>query len=71
MFTLIQKRRWYFLISALLIIPGLVAMIYSTATLGAPLRLASTLPAARCSASFEQPVAVEDVRAVFTGARFA
>ena len=43
MFTLIQKRRWYFLISALLIIPGLVAMIYSTATFGAPMRLSIDL----------------------------
>jgi preprotein translocase SecF subunit len=72
MFTLIQKRRWYFLISALLIIPGLVAMIYSTATLGAPLRLSIDFTGGSLlELSFEQPVAVEDVRAVFTGAGFA
>jgi preprotein translocase SecF subunit len=39
MFDIIGKRYWYFLISALLIIPGLIAMAYSTVTYGAPVRL--------------------------------
>ena len=39
MFSLVQKRRWYFLISAILIIPGIVAMIYSTLTIGSLMRL--------------------------------
>ncbi len=39
MFNLVEKRRWFFIISAFLIIPGVVAMIYSTATTGAPFRL--------------------------------
>jgi len=39
MFDIIGKRYWYFLISALLIIPGLIAMTYSTVTYGAPVRL--------------------------------
>lgn len=39
MFRLIQKRRIYFVISGTLIVLGLVAMIYSTATTGAPLQL--------------------------------
>lgn len=32
MFHLVEKRKWYYLISALVIIPGLIALIYSTAT---------------------------------------
>ncbi len=39
MFNLVEKRRWYFLLSALFIIPGLVIMGYSWATTGAPFRL--------------------------------
>ncbi|MBZ0294471.1 MAG: protein translocase subunit SecF [Anaerolineae bacterium] len=39
MFSLIQKRRYFFLISAAVIIPGIIVMIYSTITTGAPFRL--------------------------------
>lgn len=39
MFRLVEKRRWYFLFSALVIVPGLAIMIYSAFTTGAPFRL--------------------------------
>lgn len=39
MFNLVEKRRWYFIFSALVIIPGLLIMGYSWATTGAPFRL--------------------------------
>jgi preprotein translocase SecF subunit len=39
MFSLIQKRRYFFLISALVIIPGILLMIYSTVMTGSPFRL--------------------------------
>lgn len=39
MFNLVEKRRWYFLLSALVIVPGLLIMIYSWAITGAPFRL--------------------------------
>ena len=39
MFNLVEKRRWYFLLSALIIIPGLLIIAYSWATTGAPFRL--------------------------------
>ncbi len=39
MFNLVEKRRWFFIISAFLIVPGLLAMVYSTITTGAPFRL--------------------------------
>ena len=40
MFRLVEKRRWFFLLSALIIIPGLIAMIYSLVTTGLPFKLA-------------------------------
>ena len=39
MFNLVEQRRWFFLISAVLIVPGLLAMVYSIVTTGAPFRL--------------------------------
>jgi preprotein translocase SecF subunit len=39
MFSLIEKRRYFFLLSAAVIIPGLLVMIYSTVTTGSPFRL--------------------------------
>lgn len=39
MFYLVQKRRWYYLFSTLVILPGIVAMIYSTIEYGTPVRL--------------------------------
>lgn len=40
MFRLVEKRKWYFLLSAIVIVPGLIAMIYSLATMGTPFKLA-------------------------------
>jgi len=39
MFSIIQKRKLYYLLSLLVIVPGLIAMIYSTVTFGTPVRL--------------------------------
>ncbi|MBL8162820.1 MAG: protein translocase subunit SecF [Anaerolineae bacterium] len=39
MFSLVQKRRWFFLISALVIVPGIAIMIYSWATTGQLFRM--------------------------------
>ena len=39
MFNIVDKRQWYFLLSALFIIPGLVAMIFSIITFGSPVKL--------------------------------
>jgi preprotein translocase SecF subunit len=39
MFNIVQKRLWYFLISTLVIVPGIAAMIYSTLEYGTPVRL--------------------------------
>ncbi len=39
MFSLIEKRRYFFWISVVLIVPGMLLMIYSTLTTGTPFRL--------------------------------
>ena len=39
MFNLVQKRRWFFLFSSLIIVPGIIIMIYSTISTGSPFRL--------------------------------
>lgn len=41
MFTLVQKRRYYFAISAVIIIFGLIVMLYSLATTGSPFSLSN------------------------------
>lgn len=41
MYTLIEKRRWYFVISALIIVPGILIMLYSLVTTGSLFRLSN------------------------------
>jgi preprotein translocase SecF subunit len=41
MFSLIQKRRWFYLLSALIILPGITIMLYSLATTGSLFRLSN------------------------------
>jgi preprotein translocase subunit SecF len=63
---LIGKRRWYFLISLLVILPGLVAMGYSTYRFGTPLRLSIDFTTGSVlELRFAEVVQPEAVRAVF------
>jgi preprotein translocase SecF subunit len=39
MFNLVQKRRLFYTLSALVIVPGILVMLYSVVTIGAPFRL--------------------------------
>jgi preprotein translocase SecF subunit len=39
LFNFAQRRRYYFLFSATIIVPGIIAMIYSTIQFGSPVRL--------------------------------
>lgn len=65
MFNIVEKRQWYFLISALIIIPGLVAMIYSFAMHGAPMRLGIDFTGGTMlELRFQQPVSSATVRDV-------
>ena len=71
MFDLIQKRRWYFLISAILIVPGIAAMIYSLVTLGSPLRLGIDFTGGSLlELRFQEAVLPQEVRAIVMNAGF-
>jgi len=67
MFNIVEKRRWFFLLSALVIVPGLLIMIYSTVTTGAPFRLSiDFLGGSIYELKFEDEGANEDnIRDVF------
>lgn len=71
MFTLIQKRPWYFMLSATLIALSIIAMIVSTATIGTPLRLSIDFTGGSLlEASLDSAVSLEDVRALLTEAGY-
>ena len=71
MFNLIERRRWYFLISALLILPGIIAMIYSTVTLGAPFKLSIDFTGGSLlELRFQEPLDLQTVRATVSGQGF-
>ncbi len=66
MFNIVERRHWYFLLSALIIIPGLVAMIYSTIMFGAPVKLSIDFTSGTLlELRFDQPVQPAEVRQVF------
>jgi len=68
MFQLVEKRHWYFLISAILVGAGIIAMVYSAISFGSPLRLGIDFTSgSMLELSFEQPVSGDDVRAVVRG----
>jgi preprotein translocase SecF subunit len=67
MFSIVEKRHWYFLLSALIIIPGLVAMIYSIVAFGSPVKLSIDFTGgALLELRFQQPVQPAEVRQVFS-----
>lgn len=72
MFNIVEKRHWYFLISAVIIIPGLVAMIYSMVMYGAPIKLGIDFTGgALVEMRFERPVQPAEVRQVFADNDFS
>ncbi len=63
MFQLVQKRRWFFLISATLLVLSLATMAYSWITQGSPLILSIEFTGgSMLELAFEEPVAMEAVR---------
>jgi preprotein translocase SecF subunit len=71
MFSIVEKRHWYFLLSALIIIPGLVAIVYSTVVFGSPVKLGIDFTGgALLELRFEQPVLPEDARQIFVDQGF-
>lgn len=66
MFNFIQRRNWYYLISAFIIVPGLAAMIYSTATIGTPVRMSIDFKGGSLYlVKFDKPVTENAIRAVY------
>jgi preprotein translocase SecF subunit len=66
MFNLVEKRRWYFLISSLVILPGVVAMIYSTIEFGTPVRLGVDFESgSKFLLKLEGEASEDDIRGVF------
>lgn len=68
MLHLTRHRYLYFLISALIILPGLVAMVLSTIRYGTPVRLSIDFTSGSyVEVGLPRPVESEEVRAVFQG----
>jgi preprotein translocase SecF subunit len=66
MFNIVEKRRWYFLISTLVILPGIVAMIYSTVEYGTPVRLGVDFESgSKFVLKLQDDASEGDVRAIF------
>ena len=67
MFNIVEKRHWYFLLSTLIIVPGLVAMIYSIAVFGSPIKLGIDFTGgALMELRFDQQVQPAEVLQIFT-----
>lgn len=66
MTDIVGKRYWFFALSALVILVGLVGMIISASRFGSPLRLSIDFTGgALMELTFEQPVAPEKIRQIF------
>ena len=67
MFNIVERRRWFFLLSTIVIVPGLIIMILSTVSTGAPFRLSiDFLGGSIYELKFEGDGATEEaIRAVF------
>lgn len=65
MFNIVEKRHWYFLLSAVIIIPGLVAMIYAIIMFGSPVKLSIDFTGGTLlELRFEETAQPADVREV-------
>jgi len=66
MTDIVGKRYWFFALSALVILVGLVGMIISASRFGSPLRLSIDFTGgALMELTFEQPVTPERIRQIF------
>lgn len=72
MFNLVQQRRWYFTVSSILMVASILTMIYSTITLGTPLRLGIDFTSGSIlELEFERAVLPEEAREVVAEAGFS
>lgn len=66
LFNFAQRRRWYFLFSVVVIIPGIVMMVLSTVRYGSPVRLAIDFRGGSLfTVAFEEPVTEAQIRSVY------
>ncbi|MFC1959634.1 protein translocase subunit SecF [Chloroflexota bacterium] len=66
LFNFVQYRKFYYLLSALVIVPGLIAMIYSTVTTGAPVQLGIEFTGGSLfELQFTEVVTEEEITAAF------
>ena len=66
MFNIVEKRRWYFIFSAILIGLSIVAMVISTSQFGQPMRLGIDFTGGSIFVlQFNQTVGEADIRSVF------
>ena len=72
MYNLVQKRRWYFAFSLLLLALGIAAMIYSVVVIRSPVRLSiDFLGGSLLEVSFTQDLLSEQVRGVVVEAGYS
>ncbi|MBN1484470.1 MAG: protein translocase subunit SecF [Chloroflexia bacterium] len=68
MLRLMRRRYLYFVISALVIIPGIVAMVISTVRFGSPVRLSIDFTSGSyLEVGLPRPVQADEIRQVFVG----
>ncbi|MFN8459148.1 MAG: protein translocase subunit SecF [Anaerolineae bacterium] len=68
---MVGKRKWYYVLSAAFIIPGLIGMLFSFIQLGTPLKLSIDFTSGSLlELQFDQPVQPAQVREIFTDFAF-
>lgn len=66
MFNLVQRRRYYFIFSGIIVTLGIAAMIISTIQIGTPFRVGVDFQSGtRFELQFEEPVTEDEIREVF------
>jgi preprotein translocase SecF subunit len=66
-YNIIGRRRWFFILSAILILSGIATMVYSAVRFGSPLRVGVDFTGgSRFVVQFTAPAAEDDIRQVFT-----
>jgi preprotein translocase SecF subunit len=71
MYNIVQRRRWYYLFSTMVIAVGIVAMIYSTIEFGTPVRLGVDFESgSRFVIRLEAAASEDEIRVAFEQAGF-
>ena len=66
MYNIVGKRRWFFILSGVLVLLGIGAMVYSVIQFGSPMRIGVDFTGgSRFVVHFTEPATETDIRAVF------